>query len=140
LSKLLAIWEPGWYALDQPLEIGLTATFTFWRSIPEHIKDAQGLVFYNTILHREEAIQAKGTICSIKHGQLGPIRKVETGLDYIFVLMDGSSLLVDAEEQPGTSYERVDDEWVASSQYIDNWRLIVEFESLSEPQPCVAQP
>jgi hypothetical protein len=30
-----AAWVPRWYALDQPLAVGLTGEFSFWRVAPE---------------------------------------------------------------------------------------------------------
>ncbi len=48
------------------------------------------------------------------------------GLDYTITLADGTDLRVNAEETPGTCYERV----------IRDWRFVIEFEALSEPQPA----
>ena len=43
---------------------------------------------------------------------------------------------VNAEEDPGSVYERVGGKWAESSRVINDWRFIVEFESLSEPRPA----
>jgi len=29
-------WIPGWYELDQPLEVGIDDEFVFWRLVPDY--------------------------------------------------------------------------------------------------------
>lgn len=133
----VAAWMPGWYALDPPLEIGLTDDFAFWRIVPEHLLGPEPLVFYNTLWHPEEAVVARGVIASIRHSELGEIRKVDTrGLDYTLTLTDGTELLVNAEEEPGKLFERVDGKWAESTRVVSVWRFVVEFTTLSETSPA----
>jgi len=132
----LAAWVPGWYELDPPLEIGLTGEFRFRREVPPHLLGLEPLVLYNTLWHPEDAVVAHGTIAGIRHPELGEIRKVDTrGLDYVITLADGTELLVNAEEDPGRLYVRVDGKWVTSSWDLKGWRFIVQFAELSEPRP-----
>jgi hypothetical protein len=58
-------------------------------------------VFYNTIWHPGDGVFADGKIAAIRHPQLGDIRKIDTrGLDYSITLMDGTELLVNAQQFP----------------------------------------
>src|SRR5262245_42728008 len=124
-------WVPGWYELDPPLEIGLTGEFPFWRVVPDHLQGPESLVLYNTLWRPEDVVVAEGTIVAIQHPELGMVRKVDTrGLDYTITLVDGTELLVNAEEEPGRVYQRVEDEWTESGRTVRDWRFVVEFESL----------
>jgi hypothetical protein len=80
-------------------------------------------------------VVASGTIAAIRHSELGAVRKVDTrGLDYALTLTDGTELLVNAEEEPGKLFERAGGQWVALPRVVSDWRFVVEFKSLSEPQ------
>jgi hypothetical protein len=130
-------WVPGWYELDQAIEVGHNYEFAFWRVIPEDLRGPETLVLYNTLWRPEDAVVASGTIANINHRELGQIQKIDTrGLDYTFVLVDGTELLVNAEEQPGRLFERAGASWVAAKRVVSNWRCVVEFKSLSEPTPA----
>jgi hypothetical protein len=132
-----AAWVPGWYELDPPLEVGLTDEFAFWRVVPDALRGPERLVLYNTLWHPEDAVVARGTIAAIRHPELGAVRKVDTrGLDYTLTLADGTELLVNAEEAPGKVHERAGGQWRESLRVIRDWRFVVEFEPLSEPQPA----
>jgi len=134
-----AAWVPGWYALDQPLAVGLAGEFFFWGVVPEWLRGPEGLVFYNTLWGSEEALIASGTIVAISNPELGEIREVDTKsepLDYLIHHADGTALGVNAEEEPGRLYEG--SEW--SSRIANDWRLTVEFDSLSELPPVPARP
>jgi hypothetical protein len=132
-----AVWIPGWYELDQAIEIGQTDEFVFWRDRFHRVRDTEQWVFYNTLWHPEDAIVATGSIATIRHDELGDIRKVDTrGLDYTFMLADGAELCVNAEEEPGQIYEQVDGQWKPSPRSVAAWEVIVEFDSLSEPLPA----
>lgn len=127
-SVVEVAWVPGWYELDPPLEVGLTDEFAFWRVVPDHLRGPEPLVLYNTLWHPADAVVARGTIAAIRHPELGAVRKVDTrGLDYTITLADGTELRVEAEETPGVCYERPE---------VTEWRFVVAFESLSEPQPA----
>lgn len=139
LDKMIAAWIPGWYELDQPIEVGMSAEFAFWRVVPVELRESQRLVFHNDLWHPEEAVVASGTISSITHSELGPIRKIDTqGLDYTIVLADGKEVVVNAEEEPGKIFEFVNGEWVQSSRQVTTWRFIVQFDSLSELKPAAS--
>ena len=102
-----AAWIPGWYELDQPLEVGLAGEFAFWRVVPDHLRGPERLVLYNTLWEPEDAAIAHGVVVAIHHPDLGEIRKVDThGLDYTIILADGIEFLVNAEEEPGKLFER----------------------------------
>jgi hypothetical protein len=130
-------WVPGWYELDPPLEVGLADRFAFWRIVPEHLRGPEPLVLYNTLWHPEDAMVARGTIAAIRHPELGEVRKVDTrGLDYTLTLADGTELLVNAEEEPGKIFERAGAQWAESSRVVTDWRFVVQFAALGEPQPA----
>jgi hypothetical protein len=131
-----AAWVPGWYGLDQPLAVGLTGEFTFWRDPPEDPRGGpERLVFYNTLLGSGEALIGSGSVVAISHAELGEIREVDTWsepFEYAFHLADGTTLEVNAEEEPGRLYEGTG--W--SSRIVKDWRLSVELDSLSELRPA----
>ncbi len=130
-------WVLGWYALDPTLSVGLSDKFAFWRVVPDYLRGFEPLVLYNTIWQPEDAVVASGTILAIRHPELGEVRKVETrGLDYTITLAEGTELTVNAEEEPGKLFERIGDQWQQSSRVVSDWRFVVVFESLSEPQPA----
>ena len=135
-----AVWFPGWYGLDQPLAVGVTDEFAFWRNPPEDLRGgAERLVFYNTLWGSEEALIGSGTVVAISNAELGEIREVDTRsepLDYLIRLADGTTLDVNAEEEPGRLYEGT--EW--SSRIVNDWRMSVEFDSLSELRPVPRRP
>src|SRR5215472_14207005 len=128
-----AAWVPGWYELDQPLEVGLEAEFVFWRVVPDSFRRPERFVFYNDTWRPEKGVFAQGKIAAIHHPELGQIRKVDTcGLDYKITLLDGTLLAVNAEEEPGKIYERQSEAWIQSPRVLSDWTLEVEFESISE--------
>lgn len=130
-------WVPGWYELDPPLEVGLTDVFAFWRVVPDHLCGPEPLVMYNSLWCPQDAVLASGTIAAIHHPELGTIRKVDTcGFDYTITLIDGTELTINAEEEPGKLYEWHGEQWRESSRVVGNWRFVVVFESLSQPQPA----
>jgi hypothetical protein len=129
-----ALWIPGWYELDPHLEVGFDDEFAFWRVVSDNLSAISSWVFYNTIWEQGQGIFATGKITAIRHPELGEIRKIDTrGLDYTITLADGVEQLVNAEEEPGKTYERQHGDWVASSRSISDWQFEVIFESLSEP-------
>jgi hypothetical protein len=92
----------------------------------------QALVFYNALWNPEEMVAASGMITEIRHPELGALRKVDTiGLDYTFVLANGTELEVNAEEEPGKLYEQEG----KANPGVGDWRLVVEFRSLSDLRP-----
>jgi hypothetical protein len=94
------------------------------------------LALYNTLWCPDDVLLACGTIVAISHTDLGEIREVDTrGLDYTIHLADGTTLCVNAEEEPGTLYEPTEEKsprlaWARSSRVVDDWRFVVKFNSL----------
>lgn len=128
-----AAWIPGWYELDQPLEVGVEREFVFWRVVPHYLSNSEGLVFYNTLWHEGDGVFGTGRILRIRHLELGDIRNIDTrGLDYTITLVDGSELLVNAEEEPGKMFEGRPGDWTESKRVILDWQCEVTFEALSE--------
>lgn len=118
------IWYPYWYECDQPLAVGETADFDFFKTPPDYINNDGLRVFYHG--DWKEKCRAlfdteRRRILSIEHPVLGPIQRIETsGLDYTFTMPDGRVLKVEAEETPGWVYD-----W---PEPIADWRIFVETE------------
>lgn len=128
-----AAWVPGWYELDPVLEVGLSGEFAFFRVVPDSLRGPEALILYNDLWHPRDFAVATGTISAIRHPELGEIRSVDTrGLDYTITLMDGTEILVNAEEDPGKMFEGRLGDWVESKRVVTQWRFAVEFESLSD--------
>ncbi|NUO47998.1 MAG: hypothetical protein HOV80_03990 [Polyangiaceae bacterium] len=131
MSITRAEWRPGWYELDQSLEVGVTAELAFFLR-PQNSAPEDSLLFYNTLWSPKDAMIATGTVSRITHPKLGEIQKVDCrGLDYIFVLPDGHEFVVNAEEEPGRLYEKTTDGWSPSAAQMDSWTLEVELTDLS---------
>jgi hypothetical protein len=130
MTTRIAQWRPGWYELDQSIEVGLRAEFGF-------LADADPLVFHNTLWEPDCAVAAIGIIARITHDQLGSVRKVDArGLDYTCVLEDGRELIVNAEEEPGKLHERLDERWQPTPFQAEDWTLKVEFAELGPIGPA----
>lgn len=131
-----AIWDPGWYELDQPLKVGRRTELFFFSKIPEQFRQqANGrLVFFNTI--SEPIVYAEGTIVSIENAELGSVSEIDTvGLDYTFHLAGGEALVVNAEEDPGLIYDKVGDKWEKSARRVEDWTMVVGLKDLARPIP-----
>lgn len=114
----------------------MTADFAFWRVIPENLRGPEPLVLYNCIWHADDAVVARGTISALLHPEFGEVCIVNTrGLDYKITLMDGSDILVNAEEEPGFTSVWVNDHWIARSPQVSDWLVVVEFSALGELTP-----
>ena len=126
-------WVPAWRELDQSIQVGMGGEFYFWRDVPDSIRVPQSLVFYNASWNAEAMVAASGMITEIRHPVLGALSKVDTiGLDYTFVLADGTELEVNADEEPGKPYERTG----KATLEVSEWGLVVVFRSLSELKPA----
>lgn len=125
-------WVPAWHELDQSVAVGMAGEHYFWRVVPDGLSVPQALVFYNAVWNPEEMVAASGMITEIRHPEMGALRKVDTiGLDYTFVLANGTELEVNAEEEPGKVSEREGN----TTSAVDDWGLVVVFRSLSELKP-----
>jgi hypothetical protein len=138
METMPAEWRPGWYELDQGIEVGLRAQFAFF---PPGTHDGNGpLVFYNTLWRPEEAVAARGTIARIVHPVLGAVQKVDTqGLDYTFVLADGRRFVVDAEEEPGQLFEESAQGWRRVTPPVESWTLFVDITDLTPLEQAPAR-
>jgi hypothetical protein len=133
-----AAWIPYWYGLDQPLAVGATDEFAFWKVVPEHFRESSErlVLFQNDLWKPEAALIGVGTIAAITNAELGEIRAVEIledGFEYAIRLADGTRLIVDSEQELGRVSERSG--WSAS-RIVTDWRCVVDFESLSELRPA----
>jgi len=109
-SRKNLIWEAGWYELDQPVKVGETQKFLLWKGENK---------FYNTLLHDGDYEELKGTIISISHPILGDLNEIDTeGLDYTFILSNGEKIIVNAEEEPGKTFDRKD-------MSVNDWKFTV---------------
>jgi hypothetical protein len=129
-----ALWVPGWYELDQPLETGKRNRFWFFQQPPSGIDEVEmyDFVFFNELNSAANCQVREATVLSIDHPQLGGLSGVATdGLDYRFVLADGTTLVVNAEEDPGTVAGDGPD-----VPCIDNWSVAVVLTDVSDPVDC----
>jgi hypothetical protein len=128
-SKQTALWTPGWYELDQSLVLGERQKFWFFQTPPDECQAmAEGvdLVFYNQLDSTKNCSIRYAKIVEMHHAQLGPLLKIDTdGLDYILFPVDGEEIVVNAEEEPGSTYD--------SGVSVDDWSVIVTLAEVSEP-------
>ena len=119
----IAIWYPYWYELDQSIEIGITAEFTFFINPPDYIDDQDLMVFFHGGgKDRDQYYSAFKRILTIRHRELGEIKKIDaSGFDYTITLLDDTVYKVEAEETPGLVYDY--------PNKITDWRIYVEMEA-----------
>lgn len=126
-----ALWTPGWYEMDQSLAVGERQKFWFFQTNPDtdYCGDPDteiNLVFFNQLDSSANCQVRIAKILEIKHKQLGLLSRIDTdGLDYIFAPIDGDEIIVNAEEDPGATYD--------SDLEIDDWSVIVMLSEVSEP-------
>ena len=102
---MIVKWEPYWYELDQCIVVG-DIDFFYLR------KD--NLYFANGLNSESYEREVKAEILKMTHPELGDIRGIITiGLDYCIYLSDGTVIIVNAEENPGETYDSHDvvSEW-----------------------------
>ncbi len=134
------LWIPGWYELDQGLEVGLLDTFAFWRTTPERFNAPNSLVFFNTLGREHDIVKAFCRIKTIYHAELGDVQKIDTcGLDYTITLTSGTQFKVNAEEKPGQLVEKSGETWINSSR-ITEWQFVVEMEGMPALRSAMAAP
>ncbi len=128
-TLLNAIWTPGWYELDQSLVLGERQKYWFFQHPPEDCQskaEQVDLVFYNQLDSTKNCVVRYAKILEMNHPQLGPLLRVDTdGLDYIFYPASGEEVVVNAEEEPGTTYD--------DSLDIRDWSIQVKLGEISEP-------
>lgn len=126
-----AVWVPSWYSLDQPLEVGKERLYDFSSTPPSYVAEAGRLVFFHELMtadRRAELVQMWAKVTGIENATLGRIRSIGIGLDYEIVLLDGSVLLVNAEEEPGLVHYNRGGRWVRAEQPVEDWRVLVSLE------------
>ena len=129
ISKMSAIWVPGWYELDQSLVLGERQKYWFYDVPPLDcvaVADQVDLVFYNQLASAANFHVRYATIEEMNHPKLGRLQRVDTdGLDYIFVPVVGEEVVVNAEEEPGVAQ--------TNEVVIDDWSIFVSLVDVSEP-------
>ena len=84
------------------------------------------LVFYNQLDSTKNCTVRYAKIVEMYHPQIGPLHRVDTdGLDYIFFPVDGEEIVVNAEEEPGSTYD--------GQVVVDDWSVFVKLADVSEP-------
>lgn len=128
-SQMTALWTPGWYELDQTLVLGERQKFWFFQTPPEEclkITADLDLVFYNQLDSSKNCNVRYAKIVEMTHPQLGELLRVDTdGLDYIFFPVGGEEIVVNAEEEPGTTYDE--------GPEVSDWSVLVKLTEISEP-------
>ena len=122
-----AIWTPSWYEMDQSLGIGASNKFWFFQDLNSvtNIADDIDMVFFNQLDSTVNSQLRFANVVEIHHPILGQLSRVDTdGLDYIFATIDGKEILVNAEEEPGKSYDEDID--------IDDWSVVACLTNVSE--------
>ena len=129
ISKMNAIWIPGWYELDQPLLLGERRKYWFYDVPPLDcvaVEEDVDLVFFNQLASAANFHVRYATIEEMSHPKLGRLQRVDTdGLDYIFVPVVGDEIVVNAEEEPGVAQ--------TDEVQIDDWSVFVSLLDVSEP-------
>jgi len=123
-----AIWTPSWYEMDQTIAVGVKNKFWFFQETPEidFNDEAYDLVFFNQLDSNSNSVVRFANIAEIFHESLGPMVRIDAdGLDYIFTPVNGNDILVNAEEEPGKTYE--------DGVEIDEWSVMVTLVEVSEP-------
>ena len=128
-SNQTALWTPGWYELDQSLVLGERQKFWFFQTPPEEcsaMAERVDLMFYNQLDSTKNCVVRYAKIVEMHHPQLGPLLKIDTdGLDYIVFPVNGDEIVVNAEEEPGSTYQ--------SEVMVDDWSVTVTLTDVSEP-------
>jgi len=135
MTGVQALWLPGWYNLDDNVEVGVTdewrfwndraAMFENWRKNPD-VPTVQ-LCFFNDLSSSTKRHIRRATVRRITHPVIGDLVKVDTSRFgvYEYVTTDGTRYEVEAEEDPGRCWRPEVD--------IDEWYVIVELDNLGEP-------
>ena len=128
-KQYTALWTPGWYELDQTLALGERQKFWFFQTPPDEcltVADDLDFVFYNQLDSTQNCIVRYAKIVEMQHRELGELLKVDTdGLDYIFFPAGSEEIVVNAEEEPGSTYD--------SDLEVADWSVLVKLAEVSEP-------
>jgi hypothetical protein len=125
-----ALWDPGWYNLDQSLITGGRDTFVF---LPDASEQHPGydLVFANTVGVDVDWAYREATVSAIEHARWGAVQEVDASRfgEYTFRFVGGRWVTIEAEEGPGSvnaaspdfPVGECDREWATTS----GWALAV---------------
>lgn len=126
-----ALWTPGWYELDQTLMIGERQKFWFFQNPPVESQSSGqdfDFVFYNQSDSGKNCCVRYAKILEMRHPEIGQLLRVDTdGLDYIFFPIEGEEIVVNAEENPGSTSE--------TKVQVADWSVFVVLTDVSEPVP-----
>ena len=126
-----ALWTPGWYEMDQTIVVGEQKRYWFFHTNPSQeeigpLEDDVDLVFFNQLDSSANSQVRFMKILEILHPQLGLLSRIDTdGLDYIFTPIEGDEMVVNAEEEPGTTYE--------DEIEIEDWSVVVRLMDIAPP-------
>ena len=128
-AKQTALWVPGWYELDQTLALDERQKLWFFQSPPEEIFNGgttPDFVFFNQLDSTTNCQVRFAKVVEMVHPQLGPLARIDTdGCDYLFFPVDGEEIVVNAEEDPGKTYDE--------KLKVEHWTVNVTLEEVSEP-------
>ncbi len=133
-AKQTALWVPGWYELDQTLTLGEMQKLWFFQTPPEAIlHEGVGIgeatpdyVFFNQLDSTTNCQIRFARVTEMIHPQIGPLTRIDTdGCDYLFFPVDGEEIVVNAEENPGQSYDE--------DLNVSDWAVHVMIEDVSDP-------
>jgi hypothetical protein len=128
-NRQTALWTPGWYELDQTLVLGERQKYWFFQRPPEQCLESSAsidLVFFNQLDSAQNCNVRYAKIIEMNHPQLGELLRIDTdGLDYIFFPVNGEEIVVNAEEEPGVSYD--------GNVAVEDWSVLVTLAEVSEP-------
>ena len=130
-KAMKAVWTPSWYELDQSIAVGAQDKFWFFQDNPSleltgDSVEQVDLVFFNQLDSACNSEVRFAHVEEIHHEVLGALQRVDTdGLDYVFKLANGDEVMVNAEEEPGQTYD--------DDLQIENWSVIVMLKEVSEP-------
>ncbi len=119
---------PGWYELDQPLSVGESGRLWFYQDPPRDLPSVESydFVFFNQLSAAANCQVRTANVLSIEHAVLGRVARIDTsGLDYVFHLVEGDSIVVNAEEDPGRAYD--------GPAEITDWSMVVHLSDVSDP-------
>ncbi len=128
-ATLKAIWMPSWYGMDQSLAVGVEDRFYFYADHSSIKSDEEvDLMFLNQTNAEDDGQLRMAHVIEIYHKTLGSLARIDTnGLDYVFTTVDGTDVLVNAEEEPGNTYD--------TGLKVEDWSVVVSLTNVSKPTP-----
>lgn len=128
-STQTALWVPGWYELDQTLVLGQRQKLWFFITPPHDLSldgPSPDYVFFNQLDSTTNCQIRFARVTEMVHPKIGPLQRIDTdGCDYLFFPVDGQEIVVNAEEEPGQTYD--------DNLNVDQWIVNVTLAEVSEP-------